>query len=316
MSSPVVLQRRGGHVEAVHPFSAVAVRGGRVVGQLGPSMTSTWRSAAKPFQLWCSWGALDEAPCSDEELAVGAASHAGQPEHVALVRGLLQRFELRESELACAGHPPLWRDAYEAVVARGVPISDIHNNCSGKHTFMLGGCRNRGWSGDYRAVDHPLQQAIRALVCRLSEEEVQHGTDGCGVPSWVLSIEAMARAWSHLAQAFHGGEERLHRIGAAMMAHPHLTSGTGRLDEELMAGRLEPMVVKIGAQGLFCLAFPDRELGVTVKVHSGSGDALGQAVAYSLEQLVPGAWLQPASWRWGTVLNVAGRKVGDRVVQP
>ncbi len=312
--SPCVLQRRGGHVEAVHPFSAVAVQGRQVVGRLGPPITSTWRSAAKPFQLWCSWGALDEAPCSDQELAVGAASHAGQPEHVALVRGLLARFGVPESALACGGHAPLWGGAHEELIRSGQAITDVHNNCSGKHTFMVAGCRNRGWGGDYRGVDHPLQQAIRELVRRLAGEAPLHGVDGCGVPSWVLSIEGMARAWSHLAESFQSGEPRLHRIGAAMMAHPHLTSGSGRLDEELMAGRREAMVVKIGAQGLFSMAFPERGMGVTVKVHSGSGDALGVALEHSLAELVPGAWERPEGWRWGTVLNVAGRPVGDRVL--
>ncbi|MCP4807346.1 MAG: asparaginase [Proteobacteria bacterium] len=302
---------RGGHLESVHPFSAVAVQDGQIIERIGPSWTTTMRSAAKPFQLACSLEALGDPDCSDAELAVGSASHAGEQVHVDLVRKLLGRFGVLESQLACGGHAPLWAGAHDALVRGGGHISDIHNNCSGKHTFMLAACRAQGWDGDYRDPDHPLQQRIRVGMTAWSGVAPAHGTDGCGVPSWVLPIEAMGLAWARIAE----GEGRLGRIGRAMEAHPELTSGTGRLDAAVMAGKQERMIVKIGAQALFCMAFPERRTGVVVKLHTGVSDVLGPAIEHVVDAWLPGAWSRPDDWDQHRVRNVRGVPVGEKAVQ-
>lgn len=313
---PRVLQLRGGHLEAVHPFSAVAVRDGEVVGRLGEEWTTTWRSAAKPLQLWCSLEALgDPEDLSSEQLAVGAASHAGQPEHIALVRSVLRRFGVEEAELSCGGHPPIFDGATEALYRSGGEVQPIHNNCSGKHAFMLGACRLQALPGDYRDPGHPLQLRIRDRITEWAGEAPEHGVDGCGVPTWVLPLTAMARAWAAMAESFQGGDDRLARITRAMMQHPHLTSGTGRLDEEIMSGRREGMVVKVGAAALYCMAFPERRLGVVVKVHTGQSQMLGAAVEAALDHLVPGAWERPEPWDWCRVRNAVGREVGGLFVE-
>ena len=103
---PVVEQVRGPCVEARHPFSAVRVQAGRVDTWLGAPVSSTWRSAAKPFQLACALELLGDPDLDETELAVGAASHSGEPVHVDLVRSLLQRFGVQESDLRFAAHPP------------------------------------------------------------------------------------------------------------------------------------------------------------------------------------------------------------------
>ncbi len=313
---PSVVQLRGGHLEAVHPFSAVTVRDGEIVGSMGEDWTTTWRSAAKPFQLWCSLEALgDPDDLSDRQLAVGAASHAGQPEHVALVRSVLRRFGVKESELSCGAHPPINDGAAAALYRSGGEVAPIHNNCSGKHAFMLAACHLQALPGDYRDPGHPLQERIESRIAAWAGARPEHGVDGCGVPTWVLPISAMARAWAAVAESFTSGDERLARVARAMMNHPHLTSGTGRLDEELMAGRREGMVVKIGAQALFCMAFPDRRLGLVVKVHTGQSKVLGAAVEAALDHLAPGAWERPPDWPWCRVENVAGRLVGGLFVE-
>lgn len=307
-----IVSTRGGHLESIHPFSAVAVQDGRVVERLGPDWTTTMRSAAKPFQLAVSLEALSDPDVTPQELAVGAASHAGEAVHVEIVRKLMDRFGVLESQLACGGHAPLWAGAYDALVRSGGHIQPIHNNCSGKHTFMLAACRAQGWSGDYRDPEHALQVRIRRAMTAWSGTELEFGVDGCGVPSWVMPLSAMGTAWSAIA----AGEGRLGPIGDAMEAHPELTSGTGRLDAAVMAGRRERMVVKIGAQALFCMAFPDRNTAIVVKVHTGVSDVLGPAIEHVLEAWVPGAWRRPEAWREHVVANVRGVPVGARTVAP
>ena len=95
-----------------------------------------------------------------------------------------------------------------------------------------------------------------------------------------------------------------------MANHPELTSGTGRLDLSLVRAAREPMAVKVGAMGLFCIAIPWRNTGIAVKVHSGSTDALPVAVDWALSQLLGESWRRPEPWEHAIVRNVVGREVG------
>lgn len=308
---PMLAIRRGPVVEGLHPFSAVLVQGEQVVERWGEPVRAAWRSAAKPLQLWCALEALGDPELPEDELALGAASHAGQPEHITRVRALCARLGVDEALLACGAHPPLYSGAWEALLRAGEVPGPIHNNCSGKHTFMLAACAARGWAGDYRSPEHPLQRRILEIVTLWCAEVPERAVDGCSVPTFGLSLEGMARAWARLAAP---PDARLARVAAAMQRNVHLTSGTGRLDEAVIAGAEEPMIVKIGAAALFCMAFPARGQAVVVKVHSGDESALGEAVAESLARLVPGAWARPPGWAWGEVRSVLGAVVGDRIL--
>ncbi|MCB9758232.1 MAG: asparaginase [Alphaproteobacteria bacterium] len=318
---PAIALTRGEQVESIHPFSAVAVDAeGRVVRWMGPEVSACWRSAAKPFQLRCSLEALAQAgvatdDLSAEQIAIGAASHAGQIEHIRLVRGMLARFGVPESALACAPHPPSFDGAYRALIRGGGEVTDIHNNCSGKHTYMLAASAAQGWTGDYRDPEHPLQRRIRDAVVGLCGHAPAAGVDGCGVPTFGMPIDGFARAWATLGRAALGdGDPVLGRIGRAMEAWPHLISGTGKLDEDMAGGRRERMITKIGAQALYCIALPERGLGVAVKMHTGVELPLGEAVAVALDAFAPGAWARPSDWTWDVIPNVAGRVVGKRAL--
>jgi L-asparaginase II len=242
---------------------------------------------------------------SDRELSVGAASHHGEPAHCALVTGLLGRFGLPLDGLQCGAHAPSHGPS-----ARLVPTpTALHNNCSGKHTFMLAASRAQGWDADYRPIDHPLQVANHALIDTLAG--VRHGwaVDGCSIPTFFAPLSAQARAWGALASAMATGDGALARIGWAMQREPWCMSGTGRLDLAVVEQAPEPVACKIGAEGLFCIALPARRAGLAVKVHSGSTDALAVGVRAVLAEL--GVVLGGA-WSWSEVRNVRGAAVGDR----
>jgi len=322
-----ILQRRGAQVETRHRASAVAIVDNEVLWRSGLDGSSPWRSAAKPFQLWCSLSALGDPALSAVETALGASSHAGQPAHVEALRALQGRLGVREADLRCGAEPPLHRGSWEALLRAGQEPAAIHNDCSGKHSFFLAASARNGWAGDYRDPAHPLQRRIAAFAAERAGEAIGLAVDGCGVPVICLSIEGMARAWSWLgermarvgdpwsdqAQTADDGDLRAARIGWAMLHNPWWTSGDGRLDLEIAAGAREPLVGKIGAGGVFCLAFPQRGLGLAVKVWSGDDDALGVAVREALAAVAPGAWEEPPGWGRLTVRNVVGRVVGDRV---
>lgn len=319
MTTPRVIQTRGRCVESEHPFSAVAVREGEVVWHVGDDRETTFRSASKPLQLACSLAALGDPEVPDTWLAVGAASHSAEPVHLALVTDILARFEVSASGLRCGAHPPVHTPSAEAILRAGGAFTDLHNNCSGKHAFMLAASHRAGWDEDYRPIEHPLQQRIAAQLAGWMEHTPTQAIDGCGVPTFVQPLSAVARGWGRVAEAMDDvtrrrGDDpwtaRLGRIGHAMAAHPELTSGTGRLDLDVVRAAHEPMAVKIGAMGLFCIALPARRTAVAVKVHSGAGEALPALVAWALAEAAPGAWREPDGWELRLVRNVVGREVG------
>lgn len=312
----VVRQHRGDCIEALHPFSVVAMRDGEVVLAAGPDLETAFRSASKPMQLAVSLALLgDPAGLSDEQLALGAASHNAEPRHLDVVRSILARFECSAGELRCGAHAPMHVPSGEQLLRAGGVYEALHNNCSGKHAFMLAATKHEGWALDYRPSDHPLQQRMIAQMSAWLGHAPRTVIDGCGVPTFVQPLSSAARAWAALARAMDregtdAWQQRLHRIGWAMVEQPEYTSGLGRLDLDIVRHASEPLAVKVGAAGLFCIARPLTRTSIVVKVHSGMMEALPVAVAWALERVSPGLFERPAAWELATVRNVVGREVG------
>ncbi|MCA2977474.1 MAG: asparaginase [Myxococcaceae bacterium] len=319
-----VVQTRGAIVEATHPFSvASAWPDGRVTVE-GRDVTTAFRSAAKPFQLAVSLEALGDPPVSEAMLAVGAASHSAEPAHLEVVRLVLAQFGLSEGALRCGAHAPMHEPSAHAVLRAGGAFTDLHNNCSGKHAFMAAAARRGGLDADYRPADHPLQRANRAALEQAAGGAAQVATDGCGVPTFGFPLSGIARAWGHVAASMAAVEAaaatdattaRLGRIAWAMAKHPQLTSGTGRLDLDVVRASPEPITVKVGAMGLFCIALPRRRLALAVKVASGVAEALPAAVRWALERVGVSLRL-PSPWPLCEVRSVAGLVAGEVAVRP
>jgi L-asparaginase II len=293
VAEPIVVEvRRNGAVEAVHRVHAVALRGGEVIeaaGDLG--LTCFMRSSSKPLQALPLVRARDDLV--DDELAIACASHHDTPDQVAAVRALLARAEATE-------------DALELGPQEGRPPERIHNNCSGNHAGMLALCRARGWSTEgYRLPGHPVQQAcldVHAEAAEVEPHELETGTDGCGIVTFALTLERMARAFSRL-EWLPGGR----RIAAAMRARPDLVGGPDGVDYLLM--RAAPgWLAKGGAEGLICAAGPDG-LGVALKSEDGASRAHAPALAAFLGRL--GVDVPELATR--QVLNTRGERVGEIV---
>jgi L-asparaginase II len=263
MTEPLsVAVRRGEILESVHEVHAVAVREGEVVASAGdPARTASLRSSAKPFQALPL--ARAHVNLRDDLLAIAAASHFGTPLHVEAVRGLLAATGGSEDELQCGPQD-------------GRPPEPVYDNCSGKHAGMLASCRANGWPVEtYREPDHPLQQLLLeeiAAATDLRPDEVETGTDGCGVVAFGVPLERAALAFSRLEQ-LDGGD----RVAAAMRAHPVLVGGEGAADTALM--QTNPgALAKGGADGLMCVLLPDGT-GLALKAADGNARALRPALA-------------------------------------
>jgi L-asparaginase II len=316
-----VEQWRGSALEASHGVAAcVCTAEGEVVLEVGPPTETTWRSAAKPFQLEASLSCLPAellAPLTRADLSLGAASHSGEPPHVTRVRALLAHFGLSETALRCGGHWPVHGPSAQQLMAAGVsdPLP-IHNNCSGKHTFMLAAAHALGAPHGYLDPAHPLQQRIWALLDQRTLGGVRTAVvDGCGAPCFVVSLRGMATAWAQAALALDeparfGQGDRLCDVMRAMRAEPWWMSGTGRLDWLLSTHSERPLVSKVGAEGLLCVALPP--YGIAIKVLSGADTARPAAALAILERVAPGVLNPDALAECNQVRNVAGKLVGHR----
>jgi L-asparaginase II len=302
---------RGELVESLHHVAACAVDAdGRVVFASGDLAQPVYlRSSAKPFiaAAVIAGGARERFGLDEREIAVMAASHAGEPFHVEAVASILRKIGLSESALQCGSQPP--RDP-----------SPIYNNCSGKHAGILALCLMLGADiTTYLEAENPAQQAILALCARLSDDDARTwplGVDGCGIPVYATSLRQAALSFARLAtlrSMSQADAAALQTVRDAMLAFPAYVAGTGELDTVLMQAA-SGIVAKGGAEGVHGVAAVGQGLGYVSKVLDGAGRARGPSTIAALvhlgvldtaEAAELGRFARPI------VYNRAGRMVGE-----
>jgi L-asparaginase II len=326
-----VIVWRGRIRESRHRVQAAVcdVSGRLEAGTGEPETVTTFRSAAKPFQLLplVERGHADRWGWSEPELAVMAASHTGSPAHVELVAGILGRLGLSAGDLACGFHEPLDPASLEHLRSHPETRSALYNNCSGKHAGMLCLARSEGWPTEgYQRAEHQVQELMKrtvAEVCGVAAESMETAIDGCSVPVFSLPLLAMARGYARLAAATGEGDARtraLDRIRRAMCAHPWAVGGEGRFSTVLMQKTGGRLVAKGGAEGLECVGLPQRALGIALKSEDGAARGLAPATVALLEQLEVLTAAERSALsasRRPVVMNHAGLEVGalEAVVQ-
>jgi L-asparaginase II len=314
---------RGSIAESRHRLQlAVCDPDGRLhAGTEAPATVTTFRSAAKPFQMLplVERGHADHFGLSEVDLAVMAASHTGTDAHLELVKGILARVDCTEADLACGFHEPVDETALRSFRENRLPPSRLYNNCSGKHAGMLAMCRAEKWPiAGYAEAGHPLQQLLHQTVsdvCGLPVERVGVAIDGCSACVFAMPLTAMARGFARLAAASETGDAReksLARIRRAMSAHPWAVGGKSRFSTTLMES-IPELVAKGGAEGLECVGWPARQLGLALKCEDGATRAVAPALVLVLEQL--GALHAEnlerlGEWRRPRLTNYAGLDVG------
>ena len=220
------------------------------------------RSAAKPFQALVAQ--QEGAALEPQLLAMAAASHDGEPVHVALVESMLRAVGLESSDLQCPSSWPLSESATARLHREGRDeMERVWNNCSGKHAAWLRACRAKGWPvASYLAPDHPIQLQVVDLVSDLGEFAVSPvGVDGCGAPVLRTTTRAMALLYARLATL-----PLLAEVFAAMHRYPALVSGTGNGDATLAT--VLNAAAKRGAAGCLGVSIEGR-LGIAVKSWDG-----------------------------------------------
>ena len=313
--------RRGDTVESIHRVHVAIVEAGKgLIASAGnPAHYSFVRSAIKMFQVlpFVESGGVEQLGFTTAELALCTASHGGEPFHVAAAQSMLKKAKLTEDALACGPHPPMHAPSAEALRCAGLAPTRIHHNCSGKHAGMLAFTCQEGWvtSGYHRAT-HPTQQRILSTVARWMRaegKEIEQAIDGCGLPTFALPLDSVAEGCALFAAAVHDKSPAPSQIFNAMTAHPEMVAGTDRLDTDLMRTARGRLFSKVGAEGFYAAAIPERRIGIALKVEDGSGRASEPAllaVLRALNAIDDGEFKALGRYSLPVILNTRGETVG------
>ena len=315
---------RGAVIESTHRVhAAVCDARGHLVRSWGdPGRETLLRSAAKPFQTLplVVDGAADHFGLSEEEIALCCGSHNSEARHLKAARSILDKVGVSEDMLVCGPHPPLLRERDLALAASGTPRTSIMSNCSGKHAGMLALAAFHGWPLDgYQHPEHPVQQRMRDEVAwwtGVAPERMSSAVDGCGVVTFAVPIERLARGAARLAEAAtRTGAPR--RVVDAMTRHPFMVAGTQRLCTRLMEEQRGRTFAKVGAEAVYLAGDLDAGLGVAVKVEDGAWRSAPPALLAVLDRagiLSAGAASALAEFAEPAVANTLGDEVGRMVV--
>ena len=261
-AAPFVVEvERSGLVESTHLVDVAVVDGsGAVTASAGDPATGAYlRSSAKPAQAFVCLENGWEPP-GVEQLAIACASHNGEPRHIEAVRSTLAAAGLDEEELRC---PAAWPLPPQVAATADRPARILHN-CSGKHAAMLATSAAKGWPlEDYRSEEHPMQRAVLSTMEVLAARAPRRtGVDGCGVRTFAYTLAEAAAVFGRLGA-------RAPNVLDAMVAHPFLIAGTGRLDTAMMEAA-PGIAIKGGAEGLVCGVIRESGTGFAMKSRDGT----------------------------------------------
>ena len=144
----------------------------------------------------------------------------------------------------------------------------------------------------YVAREHASQQMVREAmetVIGTAHGIDTCGIDGCSIPTYAVPLRTLARGFARMATGTGLAPQRANaarRILAACMAEPFFVAGTDRFDTRLMQAGDGRIMIKTGAEGVYCGAVPELGLGIAVKCDDGAGRAAETAVGAVLAKLL------------------------------
>ncbi len=290
---------RGETTESIHRGHLIVLDGfGEILYEIGnPDTVTFWRSAAKVFQTmpFLTSGAADAFGFTEKEIALACASHAGEEFHTTLVQKMLEKSSSNESDMLCGAHPPFHEETTEALIKSGNGPTQLHNNCSGKHSAMLAFAKHIGAdTKTYLSPKNPVQKAILEMVSLFTgipQDKINTGIDGCSAPSFAVPISAMAQAFAKLINPpetlSNDIKNACERIISAKKNHPEFVGGSVRLDTKIMQALRGKIICKIGAEGVWCAGILpcakwENGLAIALKIEDGDDKRARSAIVIEL----------------------------------
>ncbi len=316
---------RSGITESLHyGHIAVTDSNGHLFYHVGnPDRLTFFRSAVKPILTVAALttGIAEKYCLSTEEIAIMSSSHSGQKRHTDLLKQIIQKIGVREEQLQCGTHPPLHKESERELYASGSAPTPLHCNCSGKHLAFIASSKALGYPVEgYLCVDHPIHDLFDRTVsdfCRVPQQKILKGVDGCGLPVYGLPLSNMACAYANLADTeFMNGRYAMlqKKVVASMVSHPWLIGGDKRLDTLLMQNFGDRLISKIGAEGAHCTGLIGKKTGCALRIEDGSLRAVDPAAIELLRQLgiIDDCDLEKVRHSWNPpLLNHKKEKVGE-----
>jgi L-asparaginase II len=294
--NPLAVTHRSGRIDALHYGSvAVADADGRLLYSANdPHFPTYLRSSIKMIQALpvVMSGAADRFAFTDAELAICCASHVGAAYHLETVNGILAKIGLGEPALSCGAHEPDDRAERKRLLCSDHAPTQLHNNCSGKHSGMLAACLANGWPiENYISIDHPLQQWILDLMSEYSgiaRANIGIGIDGCSLPAWYMPISGAATVLARFMQRSQSPGEAAQRVMSAVAARPEMINDYGGFDTEIVRVLGGRAMAKRGAMGMFVVGIVTEQhgpIGVAVKLEDGNMTPMPVVMMKVLENL-------------------------------
>ena len=107
------------------------------------------------------------------------------------------------------------------------------------------------------------------------------GIDGCSIPTFAIPLRHLAHAFARVGTGTGlstGHADAAKRLRAAVAKAPYLVAGSGRFDTRVMERLGARVFCKVGAEGVYCAALPERGLGVAIKIDDGNNARAAEVV--------------------------------------
>ncbi len=297
MVNPVMVEAtRGRYPESFYRGKAAVVDSlGHVIRSWGNIYEPVFGGSALKFIQTLPLiesGAADAFHLSAQEIALACASHHGEEMHIKALEIWLKKLGKDERILECGFHPPLYSQFSKSPQNFYEPFSLLYNACSGKHLGFLTTALHRNESlGEYVFREHPTQRRVEQVLGEMTGVDllqVPHGTDGCGIPNLAFPLYNIALAMARFADPSHlhyPRQKAIHRILAAVEAHPEMISGSNGFDTKIMELTQGQVLCKGSRGGVEVAVIPSLGLGVALKIEDGNLKALKVAFTAILRSL-------------------------------
>lgn len=267
-----------------------------LIGSAGnPETPVLPRSAIKMLQALplVESGALAHYQLTQQMLAVACSSHHGEEIHLNLLREWMDLVGqsgvrgLQESALACGPHMPYNVGAAEDLIRQRAEPCRLHNNCSGKHFgFLTTSLFYKEDLLNYHREDHPSQRRVRQVLSEtmgLDLAKTPWGVDGCGIPTYGIPLQNIARGIGALADENQPLVRRqaAAQIREACFAYPALLSGSKDWATAVIQKAQGQILLKVGAEGVLCGLLPKHKVSFALKSVDGNGRAV-QALSFEI----------------------------------
>lgn len=321
---PLAVLTRKDRVESIHKgYICATDTNKKIVYSLGNADAKVFlRSSAKPIQAVAlvHSGAMEKFDITLQELAIICSSHSGEDFHREAVSSILSKIGLKEENLSCGIANPYNKDMLNRLIKKGVRPSQLYNCCSGKHAGMLALCKYYDYPvEDYTELEHPVQQLILKTIAELLEcsvDDIVTGIDGCGVPTFLVTLHQAAYLYSLLAHGSKGKNKYRDCFGLiqkAMTSYPRMINGDKEFCTDLITHSEGRVIGKVGAEGIYCVAVPEKQMGICIKIADGNERGVYPVTTHILHQLGilnDNAMESLKLWAFPPVKNHKGKIVG------